>query len=276
MDGTRTTVNQQSPADLKIGLFRSLFRGREDVYPRRFESRKTGKSGYAPACANEWVRASASVGIRIHLAPESTVSMVQRAHQDATVAPVTAAVVKSVDEIPAVCLEDDLIAIFRLTSREMRLWRKFPEFIPFPPLPMLDRQIRGSGCVVAWFLAQDSSEYYRKFKSPLEELTKGKRGRSRQPWWKFAPPHGDPYRVMPLDGEKSALGVDKVAEILRTTPSALRRGIREPDFPLPPAKPRPLRWTEGQIERLLWAPQDHNEHLQKTQRSHQKAKRSAR
>jgi superfamily II DNA or RNA helicase/very-short-patch-repair endonuclease len=37
-------------------LFRSLFRGREDVYPHRFESRKTGKSGYAPACANEWVR----------------------------------------------------------------------------------------------------------------------------------------------------------------------------------------------------------------------------
>ena len=38
--------------------------------------------------------------------------------------PVTAGVVKSVDEIPAVCLGDDLIAIFRLTSREMRLWRK--------------------------------------------------------------------------------------------------------------------------------------------------------
>lgn len=36
-------------------MFRSLFRGREDVYPRRFESRRTGKSGYAPACANEWV-----------------------------------------------------------------------------------------------------------------------------------------------------------------------------------------------------------------------------
>ena len=28
--------------------------GREDVYPRRFESLRTGKSGYAPACANEW------------------------------------------------------------------------------------------------------------------------------------------------------------------------------------------------------------------------------
>ena len=45
-----------SSPQAKIALFRSLFRGREDVYPRRFESRKTGKSGYAPACANEWVR----------------------------------------------------------------------------------------------------------------------------------------------------------------------------------------------------------------------------
>jgi superfamily II DNA or RNA helicase/very-short-patch-repair endonuclease len=49
-------VHQQSPADTKIRLFRSLFRGREDVYPRRFESRKTGRSGYSPACGNEWVR----------------------------------------------------------------------------------------------------------------------------------------------------------------------------------------------------------------------------
>jgi superfamily II DNA or RNA helicase len=49
-------VHQHSAADAKIRLFRSLFRGRDDVYPRRFESRKTGKSGYAPACGNEWVR----------------------------------------------------------------------------------------------------------------------------------------------------------------------------------------------------------------------------
>ena len=49
-----TVTNQSSPA-AKIELFRSRFRGREDVYPRRFESRKTGKAGYAPACANEWV-----------------------------------------------------------------------------------------------------------------------------------------------------------------------------------------------------------------------------
>jgi superfamily II DNA or RNA helicase/very-short-patch-repair endonuclease len=51
-----STVTNNSPPTAKIELFRSLFRGREDVYPRRFESRKTGKSGYAPACANEWIR----------------------------------------------------------------------------------------------------------------------------------------------------------------------------------------------------------------------------
>lgn len=49
-------VTQHSSASAKIELFRSLFRGRADVYPLRFESRKTGKAGYAPACANEWVR----------------------------------------------------------------------------------------------------------------------------------------------------------------------------------------------------------------------------
>jgi hypothetical protein len=49
-------IDLGSPAQAKISLFRSLFRGREDVYARRFESSTTGKSGYAPACANEWVR----------------------------------------------------------------------------------------------------------------------------------------------------------------------------------------------------------------------------
>lgn len=38
----------------KVALFRRLFRGRADVYPVRWESKSTGKSGYAPACANEW------------------------------------------------------------------------------------------------------------------------------------------------------------------------------------------------------------------------------
>lgn len=48
------TVNNQSPQEEKIRLFRSLFKGREDVFPRRFENSKTGKSGYAPVCRNEW------------------------------------------------------------------------------------------------------------------------------------------------------------------------------------------------------------------------------
>jgi superfamily II DNA or RNA helicase len=38
----------------KLALFRRLFRGRTDVYPLRWESKSSGKSGYAPACANEW------------------------------------------------------------------------------------------------------------------------------------------------------------------------------------------------------------------------------
>ena len=56
MDLISGPVDQTSSPEAKIALFRSLFRGREDVYPRRFESRTTGRSGYAPACANEWVR----------------------------------------------------------------------------------------------------------------------------------------------------------------------------------------------------------------------------
>jgi superfamily II DNA or RNA helicase/very-short-patch-repair endonuclease len=49
-------VDRTSSPEAKIALFRSLFRGRDDVYARRFENRKTGRSGYAPACTNEWMR----------------------------------------------------------------------------------------------------------------------------------------------------------------------------------------------------------------------------
>ena len=49
-------TSDQYPPDEKIRIFRSLFRGREDVFPRRFESMKTGKSGYQPVCTNEWRR----------------------------------------------------------------------------------------------------------------------------------------------------------------------------------------------------------------------------
>lgn len=39
----------------RIAIFMSLFKGRNDVYPKRFQSKKTGRSGYQPACSNEWI-----------------------------------------------------------------------------------------------------------------------------------------------------------------------------------------------------------------------------
>lgn len=38
----------------KVALFRRLFRGRDDVFPVRWENKTGSKSGYTPACANEW------------------------------------------------------------------------------------------------------------------------------------------------------------------------------------------------------------------------------
>jgi superfamily II DNA or RNA helicase len=49
----RTTAAATSTAE-KLALFRSLFRGRDDMYARRWEDPKTGKSGYAPACRYNW------------------------------------------------------------------------------------------------------------------------------------------------------------------------------------------------------------------------------
>jgi len=52
----RSTANSSAPATVadRIALFRSLFRGREDVYPQRWQSSTSGKSGYSPVCGNEW------------------------------------------------------------------------------------------------------------------------------------------------------------------------------------------------------------------------------
>lgn len=47
------STHSSLPAAEKVALFRRLFRGRTDVYPIRWES-QSGKSGYSPACANEW------------------------------------------------------------------------------------------------------------------------------------------------------------------------------------------------------------------------------
>jgi len=48
------TESSRLSTEAKVALFRRRFRGRTDVYPVRWESKTTGKSGYAPACANEW------------------------------------------------------------------------------------------------------------------------------------------------------------------------------------------------------------------------------
>ena len=40
----------------RVAIFHSLFKGREDVFARRWFSRTTGKSGYQPVCINEWRR----------------------------------------------------------------------------------------------------------------------------------------------------------------------------------------------------------------------------
>jgi hypothetical protein len=48
------SVRHDSATADRVALFRSLFRGREDVYPIRWES-KSGRTGYNPACNNEWM-----------------------------------------------------------------------------------------------------------------------------------------------------------------------------------------------------------------------------
>lgn len=45
--------NLHASPEPKIELFRSYFKGRNDVYPFRWES-KNSRSGYSPACLNEW------------------------------------------------------------------------------------------------------------------------------------------------------------------------------------------------------------------------------
>ena len=53
--GSLPIVTDQSPQNAKIALFRGLFRGREDVFARRFENLKTGKKGYWPVRRDAWV-----------------------------------------------------------------------------------------------------------------------------------------------------------------------------------------------------------------------------
>jgi superfamily II DNA or RNA helicase len=49
-------TKQHLTSNQKIKIFMHLFQGRTNVFPKRWDNPKTGKSGYAPACFNEWVR----------------------------------------------------------------------------------------------------------------------------------------------------------------------------------------------------------------------------
>lgn len=42
--------------DERVELFRSLFRGRDDVFARRWYSKSMNRGGYQPVCINEWRR----------------------------------------------------------------------------------------------------------------------------------------------------------------------------------------------------------------------------
>ena len=47
-------IRADSSSQEKIEFFLSMFRERSDLYAKRYYSQKAGKSGYTPACRNEW------------------------------------------------------------------------------------------------------------------------------------------------------------------------------------------------------------------------------
>jgi superfamily II DNA or RNA helicase len=57
-EGEQASTETSHPATAaeKVRLFRRLFRGRDDVFAKLWINPRTDKKGYAPACANEWVR----------------------------------------------------------------------------------------------------------------------------------------------------------------------------------------------------------------------------
>lgn len=86
------TVHQYSSVEDKLALFRSYFRGRDDVFPLRW-SNKQGKSGYSPACGNEWTavcqkpKVKCSICAHQHFLPVSNEALSKHldARQDKTI-----------------------------------------------------------------------------------------------------------------------------------------------------------------------------------------------
>jgi len=67
LDGQLT---QTFSTEQKLTIFQQLFRGREDVYPLRWQSKKTGASGYMPECSNKFVPGVCDIEqVRCHACP---------------------------------------------------------------------------------------------------------------------------------------------------------------------------------------------------------------
>ena len=49
---TQLIIKRHLSLEEKVDVFRKLFKGREDVFARRWCSRTSGKSGYQPVCGN--------------------------------------------------------------------------------------------------------------------------------------------------------------------------------------------------------------------------------
>lgn len=83
-DRSRLALDKASTVYDKVALFRSLFRGREDVYAVRWANERSGKKGYAPACEDPWSLRKGQPRVylpltdqvvRDHLAGEKTVGI---------------------------------------------------------------------------------------------------------------------------------------------------------------------------------------------------------
>ncbi len=55
-ESSSDSISYRSASAEKIRLFISLFKGRDDVYAKRWDSKKNEKAGYSPVCLNEWKR----------------------------------------------------------------------------------------------------------------------------------------------------------------------------------------------------------------------------
>ena len=78
------TVTEDSTTAEKVRLFRSLFRGRNDVYAQRWEQVSTGRKGWSPAAKGAWRKVGASAPdllpitdevVSRHLAGETTAGL---------------------------------------------------------------------------------------------------------------------------------------------------------------------------------------------------------